>query len=198
MVYGGVDLEVVAYSGLGSTGRNSFSAGRLEDTMVISKFYFHMYKKMYSQNFGLLHRASQMQHEHSYDTWCYFIGNRHHRILKVGISKSPQGRIRDLQVGCPYELYVFGMIPGDEVVETMLHRALAPFALRGEWFRLNRAISYYIDLASIECENLECAHLRGSFRSSETLPGLESVYIPRDEWDEIVEHSYPNETSAAS
>lgn len=66
----------------------------------------------------------------------YFIQCTATRRVKIGVSRHPEKRLRDLQVGAPADLVLLGTIPGSTAEEADLHRRLAKSAVRGEWFDL--------------------------------------------------------------
>lgn len=59
--------------------------------------------------------------------------------VKIGIAKSPELRLRELQVGCPYRLHLYFSIEveGDaRKIEKHCHNQLSRFRLEGEWFEI--------------------------------------------------------------
>lgn len=73
-------------------------------------------------------------------------------FLKIGHAKHFRNRIESLQTPCPHPLAVVALISGcnpdaDNCHEWDLHRDLATFRVRGEWFR--------------DCDEVR-AHLRGA------------------------------------
>ena len=54
--------------------------------------------------------------------------------IKVGLAKDVVSRISLLQVGCPHTMRLLGFIPGTRETERDLHKRLAEFHHRGEWF----------------------------------------------------------------
>lgn len=65
----------------------------------------------------------------------YLIGSNWDEPLKIGVSDDPYKRARQLSTGSPKALVVLGLFLGDEGVERVLHQALGPLRLNGEWFR---------------------------------------------------------------
>jgi hypothetical protein len=61
--------------------------------------------------------------------------------VKIGFSKDPVRRVRQLQTGQPVDLVVHYSEPVTtkkaRFVEKAVHRTLAPKALRGEWFAIS-------------------------------------------------------------
>ena len=56
--------------------------------------------------------------------------------LKIGYSsENIRQRVADLQTGNPYQLHLFGTLPGDLEAERALHDRWQHLHYRGEWFR---------------------------------------------------------------
>ena len=56
--------------------------------------------------------------------------------IKIGISKNPKNRMRQLQTGSPYKLKLLTIVNGRGDLERSLHESLKPYkkACKGEWF----------------------------------------------------------------
>ncbi|MYL97038.1 hypothetical protein GR702_04530 [Novosphingobium sp. FGD1] len=63
----------------------------------------------------------------------YFIGSRTGPI-KIGYSKNPASRLRELRIGSHVELNVLASRPGTLADEWALHERFSHLRLRGEWF----------------------------------------------------------------
>lgn len=66
-------------------------------------------------------------------------------FFKIGWSREPAKRVRHLQTGCPFRLRLRGSISGGPADEQALHRAFAPWATGGEWFRAAPELAGLID-----------------------------------------------------
>jgi Meiotically up-regulated gene 113 len=57
---------------------------------------------------------------------------------KVGISKNPQRRLKDLQTGHPYPLTIHSIVEtstaNNKLLESVIHRNLRHLRTNGEWF----------------------------------------------------------------
>lgn len=65
--------------------------------------------------------------------WIYFVAGPGWAV-KIGWAKVVAERISELQIGCPDELVVLGVLRGDRSQEALAHRRFARYHLRGEWF----------------------------------------------------------------
>jgi excisionase family DNA binding protein len=63
----------------------------------------------------------------------YFIGGETGPV-KIGKAMNPEGRLRDLQCGYPFELKILALVEGSTGVEQGYHRQFAHCRLNGEWF----------------------------------------------------------------
>jgi hypothetical protein len=73
----------------------------------------------------------------------YFIQDQATGLVKIGIAKDPDKRLRDLQVGCPGKLLMIGMLPDNR--ERELHKRFAALRVRGEWFKPKGAVRSFIE-----------------------------------------------------
>lgn len=65
----------------------------------------------------------------------YFV--RCHELVKIGTARDVRDRLSALQVGCPYELSLWGTLRGGHRAEQALHMAFRSYRIRGEWFSLD-------------------------------------------------------------
>jgi hypothetical protein len=66
--------------------------------------------------------------------------------LKVGYSgASIRSRLGNLQGGCPTELIVEAIVPGDRDVEALWHAAFEPFRAMREWFHFTDELKVKLD-----------------------------------------------------
>lgn len=55
--------------------------------------------------------------------------------IKIGFCGADiHGRIASIQVGCPHQVKLLGVVCGDRHTEAEFHRRFAHLSLRGEWF----------------------------------------------------------------
>ena len=59
--------------------------------------------------------------------------------VKIGHSKDPARRYRELKTSTPGKLAVVAIIPGDQSLESSFHRMFASDHAHGEWFACSRS-----------------------------------------------------------
>jgi Meiotically up-regulated gene 113 len=73
-------------------------------------------------------------------SYIYVIGTEQ-PPYKIGISKNPQRRLKNLQTGHPELLRIHSIKPTNcqetKLLETVIHRNLKHYKLKGEWFNIN-------------------------------------------------------------
>lgn len=74
----------------------------------------------------------------------YFIWDSKTNEVKIGCSKNPYSRRKELQRGNAGELFIVALMPGDRAVESEYHGRFAEHRVRGEWFRLEGSLKDYI------------------------------------------------------
>lgn len=66
--------------------------------------------------------------------------------IKVGFAKTDVlKRLYHLQIGNPVQLTLLGSIEGPVTDETIIHRLLYPWSIRGEWFESADPVISFID-----------------------------------------------------
>lgn len=80
--------------------------------------------------------------------------------LKIGFSKKPFKRLRELQTSCPFPLVLVKSFCGPSLLERALHNKFRKYRLEGEWFSASDEILNWF--ASVNEEELEA--LRASYR----------------------------------
>jgi hypothetical protein len=64
--------------------------------------------------------------------------------VKIGFARNPKAKMRVMQVGCPYDLHLLGVMEGGREMESKLHHRFAEHRIRGEWFNLSLEIRQFI------------------------------------------------------
>lgn len=67
----------------------------------------------------------------------YVIAAPEMKIMKIGVSREPLRRMKDIQVSFPTHLEIIAVIPkGGTKEERSFHRAMHEFRRQGEWFEM--------------------------------------------------------------
>ena len=70
------------------------------------------------------------------NTFLYFICDENAQYLKIGISKDPEDRLKNIQTGNPLKLILLLKFYATPQIENKLHSALKKHQLSGEWYSL--------------------------------------------------------------
>lgn len=73
-------------------------------------------------------------------------------LIKIGMSKDPQGRLRELQVGSAVALDLLAVMPGGRREEQRTHQRFWHLRERGEWFRPGSELLEFIRSLKEKCE----------------------------------------------
>jgi hypothetical protein len=98
----------------------------------------------------------------------YFIraiqGPRHSARVKIGWTRDPRKRLKDLQTGSPVELYLIGAIPGGREDERAMHERFALSRMHGEWFALTGEMhELVIERGELVCREIETARANRAY-----------------------------------
>jgi len=66
------------------------------------------------------------------------------KFVKIGYSKDPEKRLRQLQTGCPERLKIICTISGDKKLEKKIQRLFWRNLEADEWFILTPGLQMYI------------------------------------------------------
>ena len=69
--------------------------------------------------------------------YLYIIQSDFTGMIKIGRSKDPNKRLKQLQTGNPNKLRLIASFKGEGWKEKNLHERLEKFRLEGEWFNIN-------------------------------------------------------------
>lgn len=75
----------------------------------------------------------------------YVIEDEATRLIKIGISKHPRHRLRDLARDTKHSLRLMFVLPGDDRLERELHQQFAVYRVHGEWFHQSPALHAWFD-----------------------------------------------------
>lgn len=82
------------------------------------------------------------QHDFVLSDYLYLIQDSRSGDIKIGRSKDPYKRLKQLQTGSSSKLNLIGVYPNCGWREKSLHMMLESFRLEGEWFR-EEALNYF-------------------------------------------------------
>lgn len=68
--------------------------------------------------------------------YVYLIGSSKFRWYKIGKSKTPDVRVKDIGILLPFKIQVFGVWKAENhsLMESAMHEIYAPHRINGEWF----------------------------------------------------------------
>lgn len=78
------------------------------------------------------------------DDVVYFVHDLDLGMLKVGVSRKLDSRIRSMRANTASRIVLLGYVSGDRNLETVLHRFLAPFHHCREWFRADDKVLAFV------------------------------------------------------
>lgn len=71
----------------------------------------------------------------------YIIGNVQQNICKIGVSKNPSKRLKQIQTGCPFKVSILAYVEHlGRDSEKEMHKRYKGDRMQGEWFRINDEI----------------------------------------------------------
>lgn len=93
---------------------------------------------------NLTHDARRIARKEILPTFVYFVADKLAGMVKIGYSNDPTRRLIALQTSHHTRLEILAMLPGDERLESRLHRQFKMYRTEGEWFRLEGELASYI------------------------------------------------------
>jgi hypothetical protein len=76
--------------------------------------------------------------------WVYFAQRGMDGPIKIGVSKNPVSRVKELGTASAEGLRLLGVMPGSRRIEQEVHTLLSGSRLNGEWFRPSESVMAYI------------------------------------------------------
>lgn len=116
-------------------------------------------------------RRAQMNTVH-----IYFILAEGVDMVKIGKSRKPLSRMKEMQVGCPVPLRLLLTVRANHSTERHLHAILAEHHSHGEWFRLSEQVLSLIELAA-DHGAVGLFRLIDSFQRSTAKPVDETIFV---------------------
>ena len=86
--------------------------------------------------------------------YVYFIADLEKDVVKIGTSKSPKSRLKQLQTSNSNRLALLGYIEGNVSEERYLHKYFSKYRLSGKWFSLDKdncIIDYINSVNLMDC-----------------------------------------------
>ncbi len=91
-------------------------------------------------------RGWQRPERPSFDAaFVYFIQSVEGGPIKIGQAANPADRLKNLQLGCPVQLRILGIVEGGLMMEKSLHRQFAQYRMHGEWFDAHPKLLQWIE-----------------------------------------------------
>ncbi|MSU01959.1 GIY-YIG nuclease family protein [Tissierella pigra] len=85
-------------------------------------------------------KAKETKYKKRYKGFVYFIQGEYGGAIKIGFSKKPEERLKQLQTGYPDTLQILLLIAGNEKDEKRFHDEFESYRLNGEWFKPDKFI----------------------------------------------------------
>lgn len=77
--------------------------------------------------------------------YIYFITNEEEGLVKIGFSKNPLGRLKQIETANGGKLKLAKVIKGTRQEEVKYHKVFSRYKVRREWFRLSEEIKYFLE-----------------------------------------------------
>ena len=117
---------------------------------VAKKYSLNELEEMYSESYKI--KVSDIENIYNYYLskknrgYVYVIGNLEYGFCKIGFSKKPYSRLKQLQTGAPFKLYVLRKYKGTIYDEKMLQKKYYKYQTHGEWFRIDGRLKSALNL----------------------------------------------------
>lgn len=98
-----------------------------------------------------IEKAKITRYKNRYPGFVYFVQGEFGGGIKIGYSKTPESRLKQLQTSYPDTLKILVLVPGNNKDEKTYHRKFEHIKLNGEWFKPEKEL---LD----EIENLKTKH----------------------------------------
>lgn len=74
----------------------------------------------------------------------YFVINEKHEFCKIGYSIDPQKRLKGIQTGCPFPVFIKKVIGGTPSLEKKFHKHFQRQRSSGEWFYIRGELKDFL------------------------------------------------------
>ena len=89
----------------------------------------------------LAHNTIPVRHKKKFVCgYVYLITDERCNVCKIGFSKNPESRLKEIQTSYPFKLKLECYVAGTIEDEGKLHRTFKSYRLMGEWFEYNHEI----------------------------------------------------------
>lgn len=78
-------------------------------------------------------------------SYVYFLEAQGLDKIKIGVSKNPEARLKQLMTGSPSALKLLAYYPGNEIEEKTLHEQFSDCRHDGEWFHATKKLRVFIE-----------------------------------------------------
>jgi hypothetical protein len=85
----------------------------------------------------------------------YFVQVGFDGPIKIGVAVDMDKRMRQLQAGCPYTLFLLAIMPGGREQERELHDRFALYWMHHEWFEPVAPIYDYVELIRADFPSIQ-------------------------------------------
>lgn len=87
-----------------------------------------------------------MFNNYYYDGWIYFIAEDNNQRIKIGYSKDPEKRLKQLKTGNSNGLRIVKTIPGNKIEENKYHKYFERYKIPNskEWFIFSEEILAFV------------------------------------------------------
>jgi hypothetical protein len=121
----------------------------------------------------------------------YIVKTLESNKVKIGVSKTPEKRIKSLQTACPEILQTMAIIDGEEGLEKEFHSYFHKLRLHGEWFEYNKTIPLTAQLLHLINNRDKLISKRGFWQYQTELTSVENrLFLEELKW--YYRENYPN------
>lgn len=97
-----------------------------------------------------IEKTKVTRYKNKYPGFVYFIQGENGGAIKIGFSKNPDSRLRELQTSYPDMLKILCLVPGSYKAEKEYHENFKDIRLNGEWFKPTKELLKEIEELKIK------------------------------------------------